>query len=427
MPEPIDAVWAYLPGILALLLLSSFFSGSEAAFFSLTPGQRRSLAKGNRATRLAHALLKRADRLLMGVLFWNLAINIGYFTLVSRVGLAVDALPSGSQDHTGAALTAVAALIAIIIFGEFLPKSLAMLYPMVVVQTVAFPLTFAIRILDGFLPIIRIIHEASRRLLWPGLKPEPYLELSDLDRAVALSSDESQLYETERQVLRNVIQLSEIRVEEWMRPRTQYRAFKPPVSISQLGGEKPPSGYMLVTDAEGQEVVSAIDLPSILPHQTRQLGNHLQPLVVVPWCATIADALKRLRDKNYRVAVVVNEFGETIGILTWEEIFEAIFQMQNTRSHRELAKAEVHLESPGVWVATGMTKLRRLERVMGRRFAASKNLTVGGVVQEQLHRLPEEGDRCNVEDLQLEVIETGIRGEILVRISATSAAPEEPS
>src|SRR5690606_19485367 len=123
------------------------------------------------------------------------------------------------------------ALLLIIVFGEFLPKSLAILNPVMVVQLVAWPLAVALRMIDVFLPLIRFVNEASRRLLWPGLKPENYLEQADLERAIELSTDDAHLAEQERQVLRNVIQLSEISVEEWMRPRTQYRSFVPPVDI----------------------------------------------------------------------------------------------------------------------------------------------------------------------------------------------------
>lgn len=422
MLESLAAIWTYLPGMLLLLLVSGFFSGSEAAFFSLTLTQRRELSRGSRSGRIASSLLARSERLLMGILFWNLAINISYFSLVSQASLSID--PEVAAPRF-AAIMAIAALVLIIVFGEFLPKSFAVLYPLKVVKLVAIPLAIAIRLLDWFLPIIKIANEASRRLLWPGLKAENYLELADLDRAIELSTDDAQLYEQERQVLRNIIQLSEISVEEWMRPRTQYRSFSPPLSVEQLGGKKTPSGYMLVTDADSREVVSAISLNSILPSEAENLARRKKALVVIPWCATLADALKKLRDAKRRVAVIVNEFGETIGILTWEDIFEAVLHSEDSQSHRELARAEVHLEAPGVWLATGMTKLRRLERLMGRRLDVTRNLTVGGVVQEQLHRLPEKGDVCFLEDLRLEVVDAGKRGRILIRISQGTAEQTE--
>lgn len=407
-------LWAYLPGALVLLLMSGFFSGSEAAFFSLTPAQRRQLSRGGRAERMAHKLLRRSERLLMGILFWNLAINIGYFSLASAIGLKL--------GESWAAVIALGSLLAIIVFGEFLPKSFAVTYPIAIARTVVVPLAVAVRIVDFLLPAIRLVNEASRRLIWPGFKSEPYLELSDLDRAIELSTENDVLFEQESQVLRNVVRLSEIRVEEWMRPRTQFRTFPPPPSLEQLGGEVPPSGFMLIADTAGREITSVVDVSRISGDPNQDLRPLQQVPVVVPWCATIADALGQLNTRDQRIALVVNEYGESIGVLTWEEIFEAVLQAEKSHSLRALARAEIRPEGPGVWLATGMTKLRRLERVIGTRLQVSSSLTIAGVMQEQLHRLAEEGDTCDYEGMHLEVIEAGSRGELLVRIQLE---PEE--
>ena len=349
----------------------------------------------------------------MGILFWNLAINLAYFSLVSKAALE---LGSGPGGETVSALATLCALLAIIVGGEFLPKSLAVTKPLMFVRAAVVPLTVAIRAVDIFLPIVRLANEISRRLIWPGFRSESYLELADLHRAIELSSDDAQLVDHERQLLKNVIRLSEIRVEEWMRPRTQYLSFQPPVSIDQLGGKQTPSGYMLITDADGHEVVDYVDL-STVADSVVDIEQYRIPVEIVPWCATIADAINRLQEDGRRVAAIVNEFGETVGILTWEEIFEALLQFDNAQSIRELAKAEIRPQANGEWLATGMTKLRRLERVIHCRIGSGRSLTIAGVLQEHLHRLPEKGDRCRLDGIQLDVVEAGVRGEMLVRIT----------
>jgi CBS domain containing-hemolysin-like protein len=210
-----------------------------------------------------------------------------------------------------------------------------------------------------------------------------------------------------------------------MRPRTQFRTFKPPVTLESLGGERTPSGYVLITDANGHEPASAVDLSRLGSTATADLRQLSEPVEVVPWCATIADALNKLTQANRRVAVVVNEFGETIGVITWDDILEAILQVQDNVSQRDLAKAEIKDLGDGVWQATGMTKLRRLERVIGRRIDASGSLTVGGVIHENLRRLPENGDSCFLDGLRLEIVQTAARGEMLVQITEATAADME--
>jgi putative hemolysin len=409
-------IWAPLPILAVLMCLSGFFSGSEAAYFSLSMTERRALAKSGRVGGIAARLLNQPERLLMGILFWNLAINLAYFSVVSRISLTID--KSGDRASLAAGVS-LGGLIAIVVLGEFLPKSLAVVNSLAVAKLTAIPLTVAIRVLDNILPAIRVVNEASRRILWPGLKPEPYLELADLDRAVELSAEDASLFEQESQVLRNLIQLGEIHVEEWMRPRTEYQSFTPPISAAQLHGQSFRHHYLLVTDRAGREVLSYIDLRNLRLADVDHIEQHKQPMVVVPWCASMADTLNKLITRNRRVAAVVNEMGDTVGILTWEDIFEAMLQLPGTsvRPHREFARAEVNQTADDTWLATGMTKLRKLERIIGRKIHDINNLTVGGIVQEQLHRLPEVGDSCEVEDLRFEVVEAGLRGEILVKIS----------
>ncbi|MFK7735709.1 MAG: CNNM domain-containing protein [Pirellulaceae bacterium] len=411
-------ILGYLPGMLALLAVSGFFSGSESAFFSLTPAQRSQLQAGKAIDQLAFRLVDNSERLLMGILFWNLAINLAYFSIVSKAALA--------GGEANAAIVTVLSLLLIIVCGEFLPKSLAVTYPVTVVRCVVYPLSLAMRIADPLLPTIRLVNEASRRMIWPGFETEAYLEIEDLDRAVKLSAKGEHLFERESEILRNVIRLKEIRAEEWMRPRSQYLAFRPPVHVSQLNEETPPSGYMLVTDEDGHEVEYAIDLSAIGPDQGNDLGALMQPVVILPWCCSVVDALIELKSEDLRVAVVVNEFGDSIGILTLEDIFETILQTRDLVSQSDLARAEVEQVSDGIWLATGLTKLRQLERVLDRDLSR-QNLTIAGVIQEQRGRLAETGDTCVFEGLKLEVLEAADRGQILVRISLTSRGREESS
>ncbi|RMF36975.1 MAG: HlyC/CorC family transporter [Planctomycetota bacterium] len=410
----------YLPGVLILLGLSGFFSGSEAAFFSITPLQRKQLLEQGGTGRLAARLLEDSERLLMGILFWNLAINLAYFSLVSQIALhSAETLRS---EAAGVAFS-IGGVVLIVVTGEFLPKSIAISFPLAMARAAAIPLAFMLRVVGFALPPLKFVTEISRRIIWPGFRAEAYLELSDLDRAVELSTDEAQLVADEAMLLRNVIQLTGIRVEEWMRPRLQFRMFPPSVQLSDLGGRPTPSGYILVTDAQGKEIEGYIRLAEVT--SDKDLKQRIQPVLVIPWCASVADALSQMRDSGRRVAIVVNEYGETIGILTWEDAIEAILQAASSRTAPELSKAEIVPLGTGSWQATGMTKLRRLERVLGRPINRGGSLTIAGALQEQLHRLPEEGDVCELDGLRIEVIKANDRGKILVRID-TQPDPQRP-
>lgn len=420
----ITEIVASLPLFIIMLLISAFFSGSEAAFFSLTLSQRRGLAKSNRLyARLASSMLNRSERLLTGILFWNLVINISYFALISRLGLGLN--PRESDDNSVVAYLAIGGLIAMILLGEFLPKSIGVLFPMAIIRVTAIPLTAAVQAVNVIVPTLEIVSEFSRRLFWPNLRTEPYLSTDDLNRVVDMSAGTNSIVKTEALVLQNIIQLKEIRVEEWMRPRTQYRTFFWPIDFKQLGNQMTPSGYMLIADPLGNHVVAYIDLRNLKPKEIPNFSAQRKSVVIVPWCANIADTLDRLCQINRRVALVVNEYGDSIGILTWEDIFDAILQLQQGRTHRELARAEIRRMGEYRWLATGMTKLRRFERATGIKIDDAESLTLAGIVQQQLHRLPEAGDTCQVGPMKLSVLEEGSRGELLIEVTIAPAEEDK--
>ena len=415
-----SAVW--LLAMAVLLFCSAFFSSSEAALFYLNRQERRRLGSGNRAQRIAAALLAEPDRLLSAVLFWNLVINITYFTIVSILIIGWER--AGRATEAGA--FAVAALLAIIVFSEMLPKSLAVLQPRVTATLVAVPLSAAVRLVDRVMPVLRTVNLLSRRLLWPGFKPEPYLRVGDLERAVELSTSDAALLEQEQSVLQSIVSFSEIRADELMRPRTAFHSFHPPVALGDLAGRLPPSGYLLVTERDSDEVAAAIALKRLSHVPTEKLEEYAEPVVYVPWSTTVAEALETIRRSRRRVAAVINEFGETIGILTADDILDEIFSPASSRSQRLLRRVPIRQVAPGVWHVTGMTSLRRLVRHFGVHRPTAKSVTVAGVIQEVLERFPHPGDRCRWGPFELKVIDVPQRGQLVVELTRTDAGGEEP-
>ena len=406
--------YAWLVTMGVLLYCSALFSSSEAALFYLSPRERRRLAAGNRAQKTAAGLLGDSDRLLTVVLFWNLVVNLSYFAIVSIRSIQLEA-----TSPTEAGAFAFGSLLVIIVFSEMLPKSLAVLNPRAVATVVGIPLAAMARLLDPVLPALRIANLLSRRLLWPRFRPEPYLRVGDLERAVELSTSDAALLEQEQTVLQNIVSLSEIRVDELMRPRMQFRSFRPPVSLSDLEGRMPPSGYLLVTEPDSEEVAGAIALRDLSNVPAQQLEHHAEAVAYVPWCTTVAQTLEVMRRRDHQVAAVINELGETIGILTFDDILETIFTRAPSRSQRLLQRVPIRRVAPGVWHVTGMTSLRRLVRHFDVKWPPSKSVTVAGIVQEMLQRLPAAGDRCRWGSFQFKVIEVPERGQLLVELTRT--------
>lgn len=412
--ESVPLLTDYAPWFVAmgvLLCSSGFFSLAEAALFYLNREQRSRFATGNRAQRLAARLLRDTDRLLTGVLFWNLLINIAFFTVASIVSVELDA-----AGHAAAAGTvAVGALLALIVGGEMLPKSVAVLWPPTMATLVATPLAAALRVVDPVLPVVRLVNVLSCRVLWPGFQAEPDVRLRDLERAVEWSTSNRALLAHEQAVLQSIVLLAEIRVDELMRPRTGIRLFRPPVHLSDLVPGLPPSGYLLITDPD-DEVSAAVPLfrLSVLPEQ--HLERLAEPVVYVPWCISAAEAFDMLRREQRQVAAVINEFGATIGVLTMDDLLQTVFSPGSSRSERLLQRLSIRQAGPDVWHVTGMTSLRRLSRYFRLVRPKSKSVTVRGIIQAKLQRLPQVGDECSWGPFHFRVLETSDKSHLLVEL-----------
>ena len=410
-------MWELAPWVITMAVLvgaSALFSATEAALFSLEPAEAARLKHGKRAARLAERLLQDPERLLSAILFWNLVINLSYFTLSSMVSLRLERVAPETVWLPYA--FAIGSLIALIFLGEMVPKSLGVSTRNRVAPWLAVPAALAVKVSSPVMPLLTMTMRLATRFVWPGLRAETRLEVDDLDRLINASTSDQHLIEQEQAVLRNIIQLSDIRVDEWMRPRSQFVIFRPPVSLQDLRRKLPPSGYLLVTEPGTEEIASALHLQSVTHLSDEHLERLTEPVVYIPWCATVADALERLRMQGREVGAILNEYGETIGILTFDDILDTLFSYAPSRSKRILDQDPIHRLDETTWLVAGIVNVRRLSKRLGVPFPSTRNLTVGGVIQESLQRIARAGDETTWGPLRLRVLETPARGHMLVEL-----------
>ena len=403
----------YFVAMLILIAGSGFFSSSEAALFSLQSDDRRKLKEGNLSQQAALHLLTRPDRLLMAILFWNLIINIVYFALASVVSIQLEQ----QQRRAEAGLVAFLSLLVIILCSEMVPKTVGVLMPRGVASLIGIPLSAAVRLFEPLSPLFSSVDAAMQRLIFPNFVEESYLALSDLEQAITVSTPDEELAAQERFALQNIVLLSDLTAEEMMRPRKQYQSFAPPVNLEDLGGQITRSGYLLVTEPDSDEITGAIGLRHLPTISRSNLEKFAKPVVYVPWCSTVASVFDELQNQQQEVAAIINEFGETIGIVTLEDLLEHIFEDETSRSSRLLETSAITALGDGAWQVTGMTTLRRLCRHFDIQLPSTKSTTVTGIVQEKLGRLPEVADVVEWETFRIQVTEAEEYGNIMVRLS----------
>ena len=415
-----------MSAMLCLLIGSGFFSASETALFFLSTEEIQAFQHNDRPSeRIIVGLLKEPDRLLTAVLFWNLLINLTFFAC----GVVISGKLVASGNNAAAGIFGILNLSLMIVFGEVVPKSSAVMFRQPLARLVSFPLAFSVQLFDPLAPTFESVTRSLRRVFWPEIKREQYLHPEDLERAIEKSAGNKSVLRQERLVLHNILDLSEIPVEEVMRPRGTYRAVAAPVHLSDLADTPIPADYLVILAEEGDDVVGAVPLASFTVLAKKNLENAAEDVIHIPWCAPVAQVLQRLEDASLSLASVVNEFGETIGVVTYEDIVDSILSAEPSRARRVLQRDPVESQGPDTWHVDGMTSLRYLSRRLNIVFEPEVDgqVTVAGVFHEQLQRMPELGDRCQWQSFEFEILEMTSRQHFQVLVTPASSADRKGS
>jgi CBS domain containing-hemolysin-like protein len=398
----------YIPVVVAMLLLlciSAFFSLSEASFFSLSRSDRVHLSSGRRVSQLAARLISKPERLLNTILLGNLIANLLIFTISSSITFHFQR--GGRSDL--AVCFAFIVVYVVILCGEVLPKILGVAMPCFFAALVALPLSLVVRLFQPVIPVLGFINLLSRRIFLPKFEVEENIRVCDLELAVELSREDQALLRSEQRVIQNIVLLSDMQVEELMTPRSLLRCFPPDIKFGEvlvfLRGRLPRSGYCLLTESDSDEIVAAINFNGLLTHTEQEWCKQLEEVIYVPWRATAAVVFDQLQDSGCNVAVVINEFGGTIGILTVDEIIETIFTRKWGRSRRLSDRLEIERLGEAEWLVNDLTSLRSIRQRFNISFDEYWSVTVGGLLREILERFPRAGDVCILDNYELKVVE----------------------
>ncbi len=413
--DVLNSVSLWLPGVslmLVLTVVSGFFSGSETALFSLSRDDLHRLRTGSRAEIQIFYLLSQPTRLLTAILFWNLVVNLSYFAI--SVVLARRLMIAEFQGVAwGISLAGVTSLI---LFGEVIPKSLAVAFPRRISELVIWPLSISVRLLDRIIPVLQMTTRGLQRGFWGDLKEETVLDADDLEKAVDLSSQSSEMIAHERNILHHILDLSEIVVEEIMRPRGTYITVSAPVSWQDLGQKMPAGGFVAIVEHGTDQVSGVFWLTDTIYNARQGLESFREAVIFLPWCAHAAVALDAMRSQLCHVAAIVDEYGQTVGVLTQQDLLDTIFSSSPSRARRILNREAVLEVDNNVYHLDGLTTLRYLAQHLNIDFDPEKeqSITLAGLLHKKLKEFPKVGDECVWKEWNFRVIDVKDRSRIRV-------------
>lgn len=406
--------------MLAMVVCSAFFSASETAFFFLTRDQIRAFSSGNRRQKMVAALMANPDRLLTAVLFWNLLINLAYFS----VGVVVMQKLNYEGYNIVAAVLGILNLLGMIVFGEVIPKSVAVVFRRNIAVAASWPMAAAVAVLDPIIPMLGSIAHVLRRSLWPHVGVEAHLQPEDLERAIdASAATTAELLEMEQQVLHNILDLSEVTVEDVMRPRNLVVSVSPDDVIEGCHVATIRSMDYLLLKEDGPDVFThAVALNRITAKPGVTFRDIAEKVIYVPWCANLAYVLAEFRNRFCNVAVVVHELGEMVGVVTYEDLLETVFSSSPSRTRRVLGREPVIQIAENRFHAEGLVTLRYLYKQLRIPFDNNDDdnnqNTLAGLFHEKLERMPEVNDVVVQDGWIFKAIEVTQQGQVRALIEA---------
>ena len=311
--------------MILLLIASAFISGSEVAFFSLTPSNINSLKeKVSRTNNLILKLLNTPERLLATILIANNFVNVGIIILSTFVTISfVDFSYSPAIRFI---LQVIIITFLILLFGEIIPKIYATQYAMRFASFMAYPLFFLEKI---FRPISSFLIYSTKIVNKKFSQAKQNISIDDLSQALDLTSDE---IKEDRKILKGIVKFGNINVKEIMKSRVDIVAIdvKTTRDFSELLSVIIESGYsrIPVYFETFDNIKGIIYIKDLLPYIHKNNFFKWQSLIrapyFVPETKKINDLLEEFQSKKIHLAIVIDEYGGTSGIVTLEDILEEI-------------------------------------------------------------------------------------------------------
>jgi CBS domain containing-hemolysin-like protein len=386
--------------MVALLLCSAFFSGTESALFSLSRRQILQLRhEGHHVEKLLTLLTENPSGLLVAILFGNLVVNILFFSISAVLGMRM-AVQYGDWFQ---AAVGVVVLLLIILVGEILPKAVGISFPERLVRLNSLPLLGWFHFMG---PARRILEKITERME-PADRHDHRLGADELKMLIDATHHDPSFGKQEKAIVEDIVNLPEIRVRELMVPRVQQLFRRADAPSGEALAEAAEQQLELIPVYEGEEdnIVGVVEVRALYADDdpARPLSEHARPVRFVPETKRADEMLQEFLSDNLRMVCVVNEYGGLAGTVCLEDLLEEVvgeFDVMEVPPVEQLGESTYRLQG-----SLGIREWRSLfvgflPQEMMQDLALD---TLSGLVVSLLKRLPSPGDVAEMGNLRFTV------------------------
>ncbi len=385
------------------LLLSGYFSATETAFSSFNKTRMKTLAeKGNRRASLVLKLAEDYDRLLSTILIGNNVVNIGLTSIATVMFVRI---LGGNQD-LGATVSTIVTTVIVLIFGEISPKSLAKERP----ENFAMFSAPIVRVLVTVLTPLNFLFSQWKKLLSKIAKSEdsPKMTQDELLMLVDEVEQEGSIDENESALLRNAIDFSDREAEEILTHRTDLEAVPITASKEEVAAlfSETKFSRLPVYEDNIDNIIGILhqkDFYTETGLTDKPLSEIIAPPLFVPMSEKISDLLGQLQKTKSHIAVVVDEYGGTLGIVTMEDILEELVG-EIWDEHDSVVETfkQIDEHTYRIDCTLALDDLCQFYDIS----PDTDSVVISGWVMEMLGKIPEVGDSFTYLNLTFTVYET---------------------
>ena len=392
--------------IVVLLCLSALMSGSETALFSLSPAQLERVRKHNSPVNTAIVkLLSQQDGLLATILIVNNLVNILIISLCNNL---IDSLIVFHSSGWEFAIKTVAVTFVLLLFGEIMPKVYASYNPMGFASLVALPLKTFMAI---FKPLSFVLVKYSDSMQNRGIIQPENISMEELENALEITENPSA---TEKEMLNGIVQFASTEVVEIMHPRMDIEAIDSEENFDEVRRVIMESGYSRIPVYEENldHIVGMLYVKDMLPYVNEgpdfEWRRHLRNAFYTPEHKKINELLEEFQTQKVHIALVVDEYGSTVGLVSLEDILEEIVGEINDESDtpEELPYKQL---PDGAYLFDGKAHIGEAEEVLALPEGTFDDCrgeaeTIAGMLLEVKRDFPRRGDKVALHGVRFTVL-----------------------
>lgn len=385
------------------LFLSAFFSSSETSLMGANKMRMKKLAEeGNKNAQTYLYLVDNSTILLSTILIGNNLVNIGASSIATSLAITF-------FEDKGVGIATGLVTLLVLVFGEITPKSLARNNPDNLALKLSRPIYILSKILRPIIAILNVITGALIHLLGGNKdSTQDLITQDDLRTMIKVSQEQGEILDSEKDMIDNVFEIKASQVKDIMTPRTDIIAIDSEMTYEEIKDlfnnnefSRLPVYYDNIDSIKGIIHIRDLISKDIDIDHFNILDYVREPFFVYEY-HNVSKLFKSLREEKTHMAIVLDEYGGTAGLITIEDILEEL--VGEIEDEYDIENIDIQIVGPNEAIIEGSTKIELVNEMFNSKIEDDSYESIGGVVFGKLGRMPEIGDKVQIDNMSFEIM-----------------------